>query len=371
MTSADPIVGDPLNGQNWNRYSYVWNNPLAYTDPTGYCPTCIGTVNPQPPSASGVMQLVESVFKIAVATMCTAASGGACTPFLPLVVGVTAAYFAGVHSGKLGVALKAGVIAYATAYAFQQIGIATGHNPGFDDPLFLPNVVGHALVGCGSSVASGGKCGPGALSAGVTAFAGPVINGQGFSIGSLLMNTAVGGLASVAGGGKFANGAVTAAFGYLANSAGTFGRQMDHDYTAGPNLVCAAELACSAQEIADQGARFSVPGRDPSRPVENQERYAVRDPWAGIPGGYVRTSVSRDGLTIINRTELWWHVFCCGQITRTFFQDDTGAWYAKTTGTGYNIIPGMGPVNQGSGPAIFDKLDAQMRSNILLHHLNN
>src|ERR1043166_5091160 len=32
MTSADPIVGDPLNGQTWNRYSYVWNNPLAYTD---------------------------------------------------------------------------------------------------------------------------------------------------------------------------------------------------------------------------------------------------------------------------------------------------------------------------------------------------
>ena len=145
---------------------------------------------------------------------------GACTPFLPLIAGATSAYFAGVHSGKLGVALKAGVIAGATALAFQAVGIATAHNPGFDDPEFLPNVFGHALVGCGSSVASGGKCGPGALSAGVTAFAGPVINGKSFSIGSLIMNTTIGGLASVAGGGKFANGAVTGAFGYLANNLG-------------------------------------------------------------------------------------------------------------------------------------------------------
>jgi len=32
---VDPVVQDPSNGQNYNRYTYVWNNPLAYTDPTG------------------------------------------------------------------------------------------------------------------------------------------------------------------------------------------------------------------------------------------------------------------------------------------------------------------------------------------------
>jgi RHS repeat-associated protein len=33
---ADPMIQDPSNGQNFNRYTYVWNNPLAYTDPSGF-----------------------------------------------------------------------------------------------------------------------------------------------------------------------------------------------------------------------------------------------------------------------------------------------------------------------------------------------
>ncbi|MFX1678909.1 Ig-like domain-containing protein [Mitsuaria sp. CC2] len=38
-TSADPTVPDPQNGQALNRYSYVLNNALAFTDPTGLSPT--------------------------------------------------------------------------------------------------------------------------------------------------------------------------------------------------------------------------------------------------------------------------------------------------------------------------------------------
>ena len=33
--SADPHITDPTNAQSYNRYSYVWNNPLNATDPTG------------------------------------------------------------------------------------------------------------------------------------------------------------------------------------------------------------------------------------------------------------------------------------------------------------------------------------------------
>jgi RHS repeat-associated protein len=40
--SADIIVQKPGNPQCWNRYSYTLNNPLKYTDPSGYVVDCGG-----------------------------------------------------------------------------------------------------------------------------------------------------------------------------------------------------------------------------------------------------------------------------------------------------------------------------------------
>jgi len=148
-----------------------------------------------------------------------------------------------------------------------------------------------------------------------------------------------------------------------------------HDYTT-KNMVCAAELQCTQQEMVDQLSRFAVPGRDPSKPVQSGNVYDVFDPRTkvSLPGSYqwqafagkVLTLVSDDGMSVTNITRPL-HILHDGQITRTL-STEGGAWYVTTRGIGNNVLPGGATMNNWQGPKIFNFVDAQMRANIEAHH---
>ncbi|RIK57522.1 MAG: hypothetical protein DCC63_13640 [Nitrospira sp.] len=48
FVSPDTVVPDPFNPQDLNRYAYVRNSPLNYTDPTGQAGDCVGDIAAKP-----------------------------------------------------------------------------------------------------------------------------------------------------------------------------------------------------------------------------------------------------------------------------------------------------------------------------------
>ncbi|MET0116416.1 MAG: RHS repeat-associated core domain-containing protein [Sedimenticola sp.] len=190
--SADPHVQSPANPQNLNRYTYVNNNPLSYTDPSGYFFKKLFKK-----IAKTIKKYIRPMLQIAAIYFGT-----------PIVAAITSAVIVKADGGSWGDALKAGIISGATAFAFAKL---NGLKSRFT------KVVAHGVVGGLSSVASGGKFKHGFLSAGFTQTIAGKIDGwfPDSKLARVVASSVVGGTASKLGGGKFENGAVTGAFSYI------------------------------------------------------------------------------------------------------------------------------------------------------------
>ena len=191
---ADPFVQAASDTQMYNRYSYVRNNPLNATDPSGYF-----------------------VFTLA-AMAYVAAAEGLKWYVVGMIMGAAGFLDAVSQGASFKDALKAGVIQGISAAAFAGIGQASGDVLGMDFGSLPVKVAASGVVGGISSVLQGGKFGHGFASASIGALVGAsrglkLQSGQTWAnFGRAAARITIAGSISRATGGKFGNGAAFAAF---------------------------------------------------------------------------------------------------------------------------------------------------------------
>jgi RHS repeat-associated protein len=200
FVSADPHVDNPFDLQSLNRYSYVNNNPLGFTDPSGYF-KIFGkkwswwrdkVVKPVVAAWAGygVFGLVSGAISYVPGAIVAGAVAGGATMSL-----INTGSLNGWQYNALSITLFSGAGGIGAEGSFGR-------------------ALAHAGAGCISSSAAGGNCGTGALSAGFAEWAGSNLPRQ---YDGFVTRVVLGGTAAELGGGKFANGAATGAFGYLYN----------------------------------------------------------------------------------------------------------------------------------------------------------
>lgn len=224
--SADPHVDDASDAQGFNRYSYVGNNPMNATDPSGYFKLKDGLKIVAIVAAAvvgamlGQYYLAGYIAKAAGAFASTFGIGISKAVVMGIAGGIGGGFasgFAGslLNGGSLGDAFKAGVVGgIAGGITGGLLGWVGGQNYNW-----FERGLAHGVIQGGAAEATGGEFrhgfyagfAVGATEAGIGEWAG------GSKAKGIAGAAAIGGTAAAIGGGKFANGAVTGAFSYLFN----------------------------------------------------------------------------------------------------------------------------------------------------------
>ncbi|WP_141699480.1 RHS repeat domain-containing protein, partial [Candidatus Marithrix sp. Canyon 246] len=209
--SADPVIQSPGNMQSLNRYSYVLNNPLSYSDPSGFFFKKI---------FRAVKRFVKKIWKPVVATIAGLAIGavtfgiGTALGFGALGTAILSGAgfgFGGafasslVNGGNIGNALKAGLKGGLIGGAIAGLNFGVGNLDKIAHPFihFASKTITNGVVQGFQNMAQGGRFEHGFMTE---------IMGQ---IGGKLRSMLAAGTASAIGGGKFSNGVASNSFSYL------------------------------------------------------------------------------------------------------------------------------------------------------------
>ena len=231
--SADPFVDSTTDAQSFNRYSYVNNNPMNATDPSGYfklkdAVKIVAVVAAAFVTAGVAVYATAAVMGQAGVTMGVAfkAMVGAGSYGLTATGAVAAGAGAGFASGftsslingqSIGDAFKAGAVGGIVGGITGGLAHGVGSLYQAGRIGFFGRMLAHGTVQGAASHAQGAQFRHGFYSGFFTAGASPAIRASGGRFTQIVAAALVGGTASALGGGKFANGAVSGSFQYLLN----------------------------------------------------------------------------------------------------------------------------------------------------------
>ncbi|WP_020397050.1 hypothetical protein [Thiolinea disciformis] len=332
------------------------NNPLSYTDPSGYFFSSlfksIGNFISNHwrtivaiAVAIAVPQLLPT---LGVGPVLSGAVAGAINGF------ISTGNFAGAFKGFVTGALSAGM-----AGAVKAAGFASK----------LTQSIAHGVSQGALAVVQGAKFGSSFASAFVSHTIGGDLSGIS-PMSSTVVQAVIGGTISVIGGGKFANGAVTAAFVHMFNELSVTllekrpkWRQMSlpynldksdenyHKYTVGPTPVCTKSNICTDQMVSDLMDSQSAPMADAVDGV-------IILP--GFPWHPENPIFHTHGLGWSMNVTLPGHEYHFGYVRHESYLGSDNVFYMQSMGEGIGPNP---IVNNVVGSLLFTKMHADV-SNI-------